>query len=109
MITLVFETGIVPDGLDGLAAWLDENAWAPGSTSPSAISGKDGSLGGALYRPLDLAEQKIYIVTHWADEESLAAHVGADWRARGVSNPDESRYFTGTKLFHHYVRVNGTD
>lgn len=109
MITRVFETGIVPGGLEGLAAWLEENAWAPGSTSRSAISNKPGSLGGGLYRPLDEAEQKIYIVTHWADEASIAAHVGEDWRARGVSNPDESSYFSGPKSFRHYVRVNGTD
>jgi hypothetical protein len=109
MITRVFETDIVPGGLDGLAGWLDQNAWAVDATSASAIAGKDGSLGGAFYRPLDPSQRKIYIVTHWADEDSIAAHVGADWLTRGVSNPEESRYFSGAKRFSHYVRINGTD
>ncbi|MCU1490527.1 MAG: antibiotic biosynthesis monooxygenase [Acidimicrobiaceae bacterium] len=109
MITRVFSSDVVPGGLDGLARWLQDNAWSPDSTSASRIVGKDGSLGGALYRPLDPSERKIYIATHWADEASIAAHVGADWNNRGVSNPEESQYFSGPKQFRHYVLVNGTD
>ena len=108
MITRIFESSVVPGGMDGLANWLAKNAWAPDSSSASAITGRPGALGGALYRQLDATQRKIYIVTHWVDEESIAAHVGAEWRTRGVSDPEESQYFTGSKSFSHYVRVNGT-
>ena len=97
MIKRVWECEVTDDGFEGLGAFLAASGWAGAVNRP-------GFRGGQVYRDYGQAKPRVFVVTHWLDEDSVAGHCGKNWINRPVA-PEERRFMVGEPTVAHFEQL----
>jgi quinol monooxygenase YgiN len=103
VIVRMWETRVSPGQLDALVSYVRDSVWP-------TVAKADGFIGGEVLTSYASADERLLLITRWADEASLEAYLGPDWRAHEMTPiPEEAEFVTGTPFADHWHPVDDPD
>jgi quinol monooxygenase YgiN len=99
----MWETRVRPGQLAALVAYVRDSVWP-------TVAKADGFIGGEVLTSYATDDERLLLITRWADEASLESYLGPDWRAHEMTPiPEEAAFVTGTPFADHWRPVDDVD